>query len=353
MRKIKMKKFKIRKEKVVLYSHAPFQLILGKMIIILLISIEYMHYYKFIKENHINKNTLLLSEKIPIHNYSYENDKFAILTAKCSICGLFSFYIYYLGCVNKYILEGYVPIIDMQSYPNPYNNFTTTKKNPWEFLFEQPFGYTLQEVLNNAKHKYSFDCIQNNHRPSETQVYYNKVLIDFWHDISKKYIPIKNEIIIESNNIIQKLFGNYKNILGVKIRGTDYVNTRPKGHPVVPDIENVIIDIKNMSAKNNYDFIFFASEDEKIKARIISEFKDIIKYLNANKTINYGYQKDELFIKNKDVAGDLEYAKNYLMNIYILSKCTDIIMTRGSGGAGIIILTEGFRNSIIYNLGNY
>ena len=44
MRKIKMKKFKIRKEKVVLYSHAPFQLILGKMIIILLISIEYMHY---------------------------------------------------------------------------------------------------------------------------------------------------------------------------------------------------------------------------------------------------------------------------------------------------------------------
>ena len=98
---------------------------------------------------------------------------------------------------------------------------------------------------------------------------------------------------------------------------------------------------------------FFASEDEKIKTRIISEFKDKIKYLNANKIINYGYQRNELFIKNKDVAGDLEYAKNYLMNIYILSKCIDIIMTRGSGGAGIIILTEGFRNSIIYNLGNY
>ena len=41
------------------------------------------------------------------------------------------------------------------------------------------------------------------------------------------------------------------------------------------------------------------------------------------------------------------------MNIYILSKCTDIIMTRGSGGAGIIILTEGFRNSLIYNLPSY
>ena len=257
MRKIKMKNVQIRKNNKVFYNEFHFQLILGKIIIILLLSIEYYHYYIFRKGNHINKNTLSLSEKIQIHNYSYENDKFAILTAKCSICGLFSFYIYYLGCVNRYILEGFVPVIDMQSYPNPYNNFTISEKNPWEFLFEQPFGYALQEVLNNAKHKNYFDCIQDKYRPSETQVYYNKVLIDFWHDISKKYIPIKNEIINESNNIMQKLFGNSKNILGVKIRGTDYVNTRPKGHPVVPDIENVIFDIKNMTYKNNYDFIFF------------------------------------------------------------------------------------------------
>ena len=71
------------------------------------------------------------------------------------------------------------------------------------------------------------------------------------------------------------------------------------------------------------------------------------------KTINYRYQRNEIFARNKEVVGDLEYAKNYLMNIYILSKYTDIIMTRGSGGAGIIILTEGFRNSLIYNLGKY
>ena len=89
-----------------------------------------------------------------------------------------------------------------------------------------------------------------------------------------------------------------------------------------------------------------------MKARIISEFKDKVKYLNANKTINYDYKGNQFFTLNKDVVGDLEYAKNYLMNIYILSKCTDIIMTRGSGGAGIIILTEGFRNSLIYNLGD-
>ena len=41
------------------------------------------------------------------------------------------------------------------------------------------------------------------------------------------------------------------------------------------------------------------------------------------------------------------------MNIYILSKCTDIVMSRGSGGVGVILFADGFRNSIFYNLGEY
>ena len=220
-------------------------------------------------------------------------------------------FIFIIGCVNRYILEGYVPVIDMKSYPNPYNNFSVSNKtNPWEYLFEQPFGYKLEEVLQNAKNKEYFNCHDESiNRPSETTIYYNKVLIDFWHDASKKYLPIKNEIINESNNIMKHLFKNSRYILGVKIRGTDYVNTKPRGHPVVPPIDSVISDIKNMTSKNYYDWIFFASEDERMKAKIISEFKDKVKYLNAKKKINYGYQRNELFIKNKDVVVILNMLK--------------------------------------------
>ena len=53
-----------------------------------------------------------------------------------------------------------------------------------------------------------FNCIQDKYRASETTIFYNKVLIDFWHDVSKKYLPIKKEIINESNNIMKKLFNN-------------------------------------------------------------------------------------------------------------------------------------------------
>ena len=105
-----------------------------------------------------------------------------------------------------------------------------------------------------------------------------------------------------------------------------------------------------MYLKYKYDWIFFASEDETIKERFIKEFKNKIRHLNPKQKINY---INYFFVKNKDDSGNVEYAKNYVMNIYILSKCIDIVMTRGSGGAGIILLTEGFRNSLIYNLGEY
>ena len=99
---------------------------------------------------------------------------------------------------------------------------------------------------------------------------------------------------------------------------------------------------------------FFASEDEAIKEKFIKEFEGKIKYYNSNIKFNYvNNGTSDYFVYQKEICGNLEYAKNYVINIYILSKCLDIVATRGSGGAGIYILTNGFRNSIIYNLGDY
>lgn len=153
--------------------------------------------------------------------------------------------------------------------------------------------------------------------------------------------------------MIKKLFFNSNNVLGVKIRGTDYITMKFRNHPIPPKLDDVISDVKNMILKYKYDWVFIASEDERIKERFIKTFIGKIKYLNSKNKINYDFNSREIIIKNKNVIGNIEYAKNYLMNIYILTKCTDIVMTRGSGGAGIIILTEGFRNSLIYNLGEY
>lgn len=328
--------------------------------IIILFLFLFINKYKFsfkdnnnIEEDNIIRINITLPKKINRFKY-YKYGQFAILSRNCYGCGLFSFYIVFLGCVNNYIKKGYIPIIDLKLYPNVYNNYSISyKNNPWESFFEQPFGYSLEETLKYAKHIKYFICKQGNSTPSALRIYYNRNLINFWHDFSYKYLPIKKEIIKETNILMKNLFNNSKNVLGVKIRGTDHYSQKPKNHPIPPKLDDVIRDVKNMTIKNNNDWIFIASEDERIKERFIKEFEGKIKYLNPKKKINFDYNGKQLFANHKDVVGNFDYAKNYIMNIYILSKCTDIIISRGCGGAVIILLTNGFRNSLIYNLGEY
>ena len=166
-------------------------------------------------------------------------------------------------------------------------------------------------------------------------------------------MPLKKEIIEESNSIMKQLFGNSTNILGVKVRGTDYISLKLKGHSIQPKIEKVILDVKMMDEKNKYDFIFFATEDEIIKKKFIPEFGDKLKVLNPKIKINYNYNNTYMINLNENIYGNIEYIRNYVLNTIILSKCLDIITSRCSGATGIFILTNGFRNTKIYNLGEY
>ena len=150
----------------------------------------------------------------------------------------------------------------------------------------------------------------------------------------------------EANDIMKKFFGNSKNILGVKMRGTDYTNLKPRGHSVQPTVEQVITDVKIFDKEYKYDYIFFATEDETIRDKFIPEFGDKVKFI---------YPKDYKNVTkyNERVNRHLSYVKNYVLNIVILSKCLDIITSKTSGTAGVFIMSEGFRHIKVYELGRY
>ena len=213
----------------------------------------------------------------------------------------------------------------------------------------------MTKYANNVT---TLECNAIGERPDEINMYYKGDSIDFWHDFAQIYfaqiyMPLKKELLIEADKIMFNLFGYSKNILGVKMRGTDYIAWKPKGHSIPPKIGQVIKDTNMMDHKYNYDFIFFATEDELLKKKFVPYFKKKIKLLNPNIKINYNYKKKDFINLNKNINGNLEYIKNYVLNTIILSKCLDIIAPRCSGTAGIFILTKGFRNKIIYNLGEY
>jgi len=311
----------------------------------------------FFKEFHYNKNIFNQSyTKIYLqHKIDYENNIFAIMRRPCKLCGLFSYYKVFLSCIQKYIIKGFIPILEVETYPNVFNGFKAniSNKNPWEYFFDQPFGYTFEKVIKNAKKIKYIDCKRDNSTPQYTNFFFNIIKIDFWHDIAIKYIPIKCDIIKDTNNIMKKLFKKSKNILGVLIRGTDYIAKKPKGHPIPPSTKTVIKDIKKMDNINKYNNIFLTTEDYKIREKLINEFGDKLKYILPNKKILYNYKKKIFLSYNKNIKGDLDNLKIYLINILILSKCIDIIACRTNGSVGAYIFTQGYRNSLIYYLGLY
>lgn len=177
--------------------------------------------------------------------------------------------------------------------------------------------------------------------------------MNYWHNMANKYIPIKNEIIKQSYIIIKELFKESRNVLGVLLRGTDYIARKPPTHPIPPETKDVIKDVKLLDYKNKYDWIFLATEDQNIRQEFIGAIGIKVKFLLNKFEISYNYTTKEYLSNNINYKMNREFNKNYLLNIIILSKCLDFISARTSGAIGVFILTEGFRNYNVYNLGYY
>ena len=285
----------------------------------------------------------------------YENVNFSVIRrTKCRYCGLFSHYIVFLGCVRKYLIEGFVPILEFETYKNAINGFIVdpSKGNPWEYYFNQPFGYKFIDIKKKARNVKYFECNSNIERPNK-KIFLNKKSINYWHIMANQYIPIKNGVINESNNIIKKLFKGSRNILGVLLRGTDYAARKPHRHQIPPKTEDVIKEVKLLDKKNKYDWIFLTTEDNIIRQKFINAIGNKVKYLLNKNKILYNYNRKNFFAYNIDFKKNREFNKIYLLNIIITSKCLDLLAANTSGTIGIFVLTNGFRNYKVYNLGIY
>ena len=287
-------------------------------------------------------------------NYDFNISKFNIIKKEdCKGCGFFSYYIFFIGYFITSIATQNIPIIDVGSYPNIFNNFKPYDSNPWEYFFWQPYNLTLKEINEKARIKnYENTTNYNNLIPNYKTIFYKKYSLLFYHDVVTKYMPIKKEIMKKVNNIMKKLFNGSQNVLGVLARGTDYITLKKKGTPIPPTAGKMIEDINKYDKENKYDYIFLTTEDNLIRDKFKSEFGKKLKYIEFGINVKYNYNGIEYFLENKNAQG-LEYQKIYLYNIIILSRCIDIISARTHGAAVAFILSEGFRNNLVYDLGEF
>lgn len=268
--------------------------------------------------------------------------------------GFFCHYIYLLPYIKYALDKGYIPIVDMKHNRNQYfKDGREYKDNVWEYFFKQPGMAALEELSEDSNFIISderdvvrfpiFDVLKD---IKKSRTLYGKYLnLTEFNDETKAFLEEKHNILLNGES----------EVLGILCRGTDYLNTRPYDHVVQPDPTEVINKAKDLQKKYNYKKIWLATEDKRIYNMFKQEFGDM---LIENNQYLYSFTSDKLL---NEVQVDREnhfykLAKEYLQNIYILSKCKYVICGYTAGTVGAWCLSEGFKNQsyvYIWNTGRY
>ena len=257
--------------------------------------------------------------------------------------------------------KGYIPIVDCKHYINQY--FKDNRgyiDNTWEYYFEQPDGYTLDDLkdfdeiilsqnIEWADSKYEIvpsimSCeIKRNsklHKYEKEYAGYLKLNKELLASFEKSYIEkVKDDV-----------------VLGVLCRGTDYTNIKPAGHSIQPAPEEVIEKVRQIIRVNpDINKIYLATED----ASIYKKFKEnfgILLIENEQYTFDNTIQKSISDIKINRNNHFYKMGKDYLFSLYFLSKCPYFLAGRNNGSLGVYFLSSLFRNQkyvYIWDLGFY
>ena len=326
-------------------------------------------FYKRIKKEQLHYSYLIRNLIRPLNNISKgvekkasfglenENNIFYIIGFPRGEDGLFFLILCNLSHIGYALEHGYIPIIDQQNYPNQYlNPELLTKENSWEYYFNQPFKYSLDDIKNS----------KNIILSRKLQMPNKKYTIDFYifEDLRRLYYfrDLFKKIIIPNSKTMEYLITSYNNIftgktniLGVLCRGTDYIKKKPGGHPIQPQPEDVIKKAKEIIEKYNCKYLYLATEDQDIFETFKLEFGNKLISNNQRRFKqsdfnNFDYISQALNYTNHE---NFYLGLEYLSSIYNLSKCEYFLGGKTAGTIGVYLMSDGFIYDYVWDLGFY
>ncbi len=307
-----------------------------------------------LKQNHFINNLYI---KIKWHERKIHPGKenpektFYIVRRHNTGAGIFSFVLTGLGAIQEAVEKGYIPVIDMQNYENvlllPEE---VGKHNAWEDYFLQPSCVGL-DTVQKSKNVILGPITDPLNYPDFPKLYH-ETEITRWRKVAKNHLHLRKEYEDARNKYIEENFHG-KKILGVLCRGTDYLKLRPTGHPIQPSRDQMINKCKESLEKWKCDVIYLATEDEAIWKDFKEEFSGRV----------FSYQKDHYSARSGELIGiTLLKEKNeapstwnvpYVISISILAKCHCLVAGATSGSAAALIMSSGYENAYIFDLGTY
>ena len=309
--------------------------------------------YNILRKLIIYRKKSLRKKKIVNRDGIHENETFYVIRAASKDAGLMAYYNSIIGHIDYALKNGWIPVVDMMNYKSQYlSEEEVGRVNAWENYFCQPFDYTLHEVYQSRNIILSDGDMTVMASPRVQGIRLkNKEYMNRISYIIKNYIKLNKDTkdYIEDNArcLLEGGIG-----IGVVSRGTDLIGY--VGHSVQPNTEHLIEICKGKMNEWGADYIFLASEEE----RVIDKFKlafgeEKIRYNNAMRfdCFNDGILA-ELPLERKN--DPYLRGKEYLTSVYMLSRCNYLIGTYvGATVAALEINGGQYKDVYIIDLGIY
>lgn len=271
--------------------------------------------------------------------------KFCVIRSSGRDEGLLSLYLGRLIQIQELKDRGYIPIVDYQNYATQYNvDFPVNGTlNAWEYYFEQPCEYKLEEVYrsrNVTLSGWKFFQAWGAHRGVRRNVTLEMM----------RNAPVKQYIFdIAREKVREDGIGE---MIGVLIRGTDYTRLRPEGHPVSPAPEQVAEKLDDFLERYGRRKIFLATEDAEIYDYFKAKYGEMIYTSDDNLIRNYSgrdYIANEIMAENK-----YKFGLDYLVKMICLSECKYLIASKTAGTEFARLLNSGrYTDEYVFELGEY
>ena len=301
-----------------------------------------------------------------LSNGSEHPDKsFYVIRRHSEAAGLMSFAMTNLGDISWAISKGYTPVIDMMNYKNSLMpDSYVGKHNSWDDYFEQPGDYTMKD-LENAQNIH-LGTIDIKSEFPDYPILKSVREVRMWRDLARRYLRPHKKYIKEADDYYKTNFDGQR-VLGVLARGTDYLNKRPKGHPVQPDVDHLIGKGKEYVEKYKCDCIYIATEDSQIYSTMDNVFPNMLYSYQKNR---YHFEGDSYLsdvlnkTDNKDLTSEslsedelfkniYERNRQYPVSLLVLSKADYLVAGATSGTYGALLLTDGYKDEFIFDEGLY
>ncbi|WP_417009137.1 hypothetical protein [Bacteroides congonensis] len=264
--------------------------------------------------------------------------------------GLLSLFFTVIRNVQYAELHGMIPVVDFENYKTQYsrNESLFGKFNAWEYFFKPVSKYELSEVYH-SKNVYLFGWGRPQISNSLFQNDYNETINKERNIFINKYTGLSLNV-MDNVRKYENLFKGTK-VLGVFLRGTDYLKLKPTGHPIQPAPFEVVNKVKEYIAKYDIEHIFIVTEDQSLFELFKSKFGDIVFSIDNSYIDSYKEGYVYTCLNDKD---PYEKGLTYITKLLLLNKCDYLVTTLTNGSLFTLAMKEGdFTDKYIFNLGKY